>query len=425
MKRLSLLSFFVMLSIPSFSLDVNAHLNLEGNVANGGTGTSTRFIELNEQGQYDPDACVITARGEKAGGELSFVWTYTSNSTDGLGDTDGDTNSDKPDITIRKASIWFKPTPWSKITVGTLMQHLYREYMRYWMDALPSQVGNKKWMNYREGSGIDYNDSGAGLALALMPVEGLIFEVAAAPGTSSDSDNTSGAWWTWDSDTCSSYLPWGATLKYNITKDISVGTAYADNGLNKYKLLSVGFDYGNPFQSSTYFFIQPRFYFGDKNNSEIQSYGYSRNNTVEEYALTGIAFDNYFKCKITDAVLFQARLPFVLRMSDNKDSDPSYLLYDIELDYNMGNKTPYVEINNCNRIYAPLMFGDEDGYNVKDSFIMDIRPGCKFNFDNVEVNVGVDLYFGSGLENSASYSVHNSNVTKFGFQIPFGINIAL
>nr|MCR5605660.1 hypothetical protein [Treponema sp.] len=238
MKRLSLLSLFALLSIPSFSLDVSAHLNLEGNVANGGTGAATRFIELNEQGQYDPDACVITARGEKAGGELSFVWTYTSNSTDGLGDTDGDTSSDKPDITVRKASIWFKPTSWSKITVGTLMQHLYREYMRYWMDALPSQVGSQKWMNYREGSGIDYNDSGAGIALALMPVESLCFEVAAAPGTSSDSDNTSGAWWTWDSDTCSSYLSWGATLKYNLTKNISVGAAYADNGLDKYKLLS-------------------------------------------------------------------------------------------------------------------------------------------------------------------------------------------
>ncbi|MCR5606754.1 MAG: hypothetical protein K6F69_08065, partial [Treponema sp.] len=194
---------------------------------------------------------------------------------------------------------------------------------------------------------------------------------------------------------------------------------------DKYKLLSIGFDYGNPFQSSTYFFIQPRFYFADKNNSEIQSYGYSRNNTVEEYALTGIAFDNYLKCKITDTVLFQVRLPFVLRMSDNKDTDPSYLLYDIEVDYNMGNKTPYVEINNCNRIYAPLMFGDEDGYKLQDSFIMDIRPGCKFNFDNVELNVGVDLYFGQGLENSAAYTVPNSSVTKFGFQIPFGVNISL
>ena len=33
----------------AFALDVDAHLNLEGNLANGGKGTSTRFIEINER----------------------------------------------------------------------------------------------------------------------------------------------------------------------------------------------------------------------------------------------------------------------------------------------------------------------------------------------------------------------------------------
>lgn len=436
MKRFVLGAACAALSVGAFAVEVSAHLNLEGNLANGGTGSATRFIELNEQGQADPDAAVVTATGEKAGGEISFTWTYTSNSTDGQGttsdttvltDTSGNTASVSSRINgiqVRKASVWFKPTEWSKITVGTLMQHLYREYMRFWEDALPSKVGSDKWMNYREGSGIDYGESGAGIALALTPIEGLTIEAAAAPGTSSDSDNTSGAWWTWDNDTATNYLPWGATAKYAFT-DFSVGAAYADNGLDKYKLLSVGFDYGNPFASPLYFFVQPRFYFGDKNNSEIQEYGYSRNNTVDEYALTGVAIDNYFKIKLGDAAVLQARFPFILRNSDDDKSDPSYLLYDIEFDYNTDTLTPYIQINNCNNIYAPLMFGSEDGYTVSDSFIMDIRPGCKFTFDNVEVTTGVDLYFGRGLEHSAAHTVPNSTVSTFGWQIPFGVNINL
>ena len=436
MKRFALVLGAGMICASAGAVEISAHLNLEGNLANGGKGSATRFIEMNEQGQQDPDALVVTATGENAGGELSFVWTYTSNSTDGQGttsdttvmtDNSGNTTtitSTINGIQVRKASVWFKPTSWSKITVGTLMQHLYREYMRFWMDASGSKVGSQKWMNYREGSGVDYNDSGAGIALALMPLEGLTIEAAAAPGTSSDSDNTTGAWWTWDDDTATDYLPWGATMKYKFG-DFSVGAAYADNGLDKYKLLSVGFDYGNPFASPVYFFIQPRFYFGDKNNSEIQYGGFSRNNTVEEYALTGVAFDNWFKFKLGDSAVLQARFPFVLRMSDDDKTDPSYLLYDVEFDYNMDSITPYIEINNCNRIWAPIMFGSEDGYTASDSFIMDVRPGCKFRFNNVEVTTGVDVYFGRGLEYSASHTVPNSTVKNIGWQIPFGVNINL
>ena len=437
MKRALLAAGVAAAGSLAFAVEVSAHFNLEGNLANGGTGAATRFVEVNEQGQQDPDAAVVTVAGEKAGGEISFKWTYTSDSTDGQGTT-SDTTVNAPtttgttsvssrinDIAVRKASIWFKPTSWSKVTAGTLMQHLYREYMRFWEDASGSKVGSQKWMNYREGSGVDYNDSGAGIALAIMPTDSITIEGAVAPGTSSDSDDSSGAYWTWNGNHCDGYMPWGATAKWNITKDISVGAAYADNGMDKYKLLSVGFDYGNPFMSPLYFFIQPRFYFGDKNNSEIQGGGFSRNNAVEDYALTGLAFDNWFKVKAGDSITIMARVPFVLRMSDDDKTDPSYLLYDLELDYNMDSLTPYIEINNCNRIWAPLMFGSEDGYTVADSFAMDIRPGCKFNFDNVEVNVGVDVYFGPGLEKSAAATFFDNGATKVGWRIPFGVNITL
>ena len=126
MKRFVLGAACAALSVGAFAVEVSAHLNLEGNLANGGTGSATRFIELNEQGQADPDAAVLTATGEKAGGEISFTWTYTSNSTDGQGttgditvtDTNGNTTSVSSRINgiqVRKASVWFKPTEWSKI----------------------------------------------------------------------------------------------------------------------------------------------------------------------------------------------------------------------------------------------------------------------------------------------------------------------
>ncbi len=407
------------------AVDVSARLNLEGNLANGGKDAATRFIELNEQSQRDPDAFVFSIAGENAGGSLSMVWTFTSDEADGNTSGDTTTTDGKADITIRKASVWFKPVPWAKVTVGTLMQHLYLEYMRFWEDASGSKVGSEKWMNYREGSGIDYGDSGAGIALAITPIQPLTIEVAAAPGTSSDSDDTSGAFWTWDGSTATSYLAWGAVAKYSIGDNATVGVAYADNGLHKYKLLSAGFDVGHPFGTPYYFFIQPRFYFGDKHASEIQYYGYSRNNDVDEYALTGIAIDNWFRFNLGEHVVLQARLPFVARLTGD-DDDPSYLLYDLECDYNMGKISPYIEINNCNRIYAPLMFGSKDGYTLSDSFAVDIRPGVKFHFASCEVFTGVDVYFGPGLEKSAAATFYsNSNITTIGWRVPFGVTLTL
>ena len=410
----------------AFALDVDAHLNLEGNLANGGKGTSTRFIEINEQDQKNKDAFIFSLSGEKAGMSMSMIWTFTGDDSDeGTITTYDGTNYtfssvSNADVNIRRANVWFKPTDWFKVTAGTFIQHLYFDQMRWWQDVYGNKVGFRKWMNYREGSGVDSDVSGAGLAVELKPFEPLTIELAAAPGTSDSLDDTSGAFWNWDGNGEDTYLAWGVTAKYRL------GDAYADNGLDKYKLLSVGFDVGNAFRAPFYIFVQPRFYFGDKHNSEIGSYGYNRNADVSEYALTGIAIDNMFKFRLGAHAVFQARLPLVLRLTD-EDDDPSYLIYDLEFDYNMGEVTPYIEINNGNRIFAPLLFGSKDGYTVADSFAMDIRPGLKFTFGACQVFTGVDIYFGPGLTKRASgtYTYYSTGVSDIGWRIPFGIDIKL
>ncbi len=405
------------------ALDIDARLNLEGNLANGGDSTSTRFIEINEQDQKNQDAFIFSMTGERAGMNMSMIWTFTGDEGD---DTSSGDDSGDADITIRRANIWFKPTQWSRITVGTFMQHLYLERMRWWQDVYGNKIGKAKWMNYREGSGVDSDVSGAGIGLELTPVKNLTIELAAAPGTSDSSDDSDGAFWNWDGNGEDTYLAWGATAKYQLGDNATVGLAYADNGSDKYKIISAGFDIGNPFRSDFYMFFQPRFYFGDKNNSEIGSYGYDRNADVEDYSLTGIAFDNMFKFKLGEKAVLQARFPLVVRLT-GEDDDPSYLIYDIELDYNMGDITPYIEVNNGNRIYAPILLGSKEGYTFQDSFVVDIRPGVKFKFGNCDVFTGVDVYFGPGLsnraENTATYC--NSSVTQIGWRIPFGASIKL
>ncbi|WP_407428052.1 hypothetical protein [Treponema sp.] len=428
MKKLIFFNIgFVMLCAGAASaLDVDAHLTLEGNLANGGDGTATRFIELDRQDQKNKDAFIFNLNGEKAGGSMSMIWTFTGDDPDDTSSTSG-AASNSADVTIRRANVWFKPTEWAKITVGTFFQHLYFDQMRWWQDVYGNKIGFKKWMNYREGSGVDSDVSGAGIALELKPFEALTIELAAAPGTSDENDDTSGAFFNWDGDGEDSYLAWGATAKYKIGDNASVGVAYADNGTDKYKLLSAGFDVGHPFRSPYYVFVMPRFYFGDRHNSEIGYGGYIRNADVSDFALTGIAIDNMFKFRLNEKATLQARLPLVIRMTDEKD-DPSYLIWDIQLDYKMGDMTPYIEINNGSRIYAPLMFGSEDGYTVKDSFAMDIRPGVKFNFGKAcEVFTGVDVYFGPGLKNRASgtSSFYSTGVTNVGWRVPFGVTLSL
>ncbi|WP_191016655.1 hypothetical protein [Treponema zioleckii] len=434
----SLLSCLAVAGSGAFALDVDAKFNIEGNLANGGKGTSTRFIEINEQEQKNTDGFIVNVNGEKAGGMLSMIWTFegdkstdtsvTTISEEKYGQTTYTTTlSDfyKANVAIRRANVWFKPADWVKITAGTFIQHLYWDHMRWWQDVYGNKIGKSKWMNYREGSGVDSGFNGAGLAVEFKPVPALSIELAAAPGTSDSSDDTAGAFWNWDGNTAESYLAWGATAKYQISDKLSAGVAYADNGLNKYKMLSVGFEVGRPFGSLYYAFIQPRFYFGDKHNSEIGSYGYDRDADVSEYALTGIAIDNMLKLNIGEKGVLKARLPLVIRLTD-EDDDPSYFICDVEFDYNMDGFTPYIEVNNGNRIYAPLMFGSEDGYTVKDSFAMDVRPGVKFNFGKgCEVFTGVDVYFGPGLTKRASNtcSFYKTGVTDIGWRIPFGATI--
>ena len=416
----------MILSNAAFAIDVDARINLEGNIANGGKGTSTRFIEINQQEQKNKDAFVFNIKGDYAGGSLSMIWTFTGDDPDDSSSTSG-AAANSADITIRRANVWFRPREWMKITVGTFFQHLYYDQMRWWQDVYGNKIGKAKWMNYREGSGVDSDVSGAGIAVEFTPVENLAIELAAAPGTSSGSDDTAGAFWNWDGDGEDSYLAWGATAKYKMGNEASVGIAYADNGLDKYKLLSLGFDIGNPFRSPYYVFVMPRFYFGDEKNSEIANYGYNRNGDVEDYSLTGIAIDNMMKFRLNEKLTLKARIPLVIRLT-GEDDDPSYLIYDIQLDYKIGEMTPYIEINNGNRIYAPLLFGSEDGYTVKDSFAMDIRPGVKFLFGkNCEVFTGVDVYFGPGLTKRASgtSTFYNTGATDIGWRIPFGVTLSL
>ncbi len=415
------------------ALEVDAHLNLEGNLANGGDSSSTRFIEINQQEQKNKDGFILNISGEKAGGSLSMIWQFTGDDPDVTSSTSNPSNinslSNAADVTIRRANVWFKPTDWAKFTVGTFIQHLYYDQMRWWQDIYGNKIGSAKWMNYREGSGVDSDVSGAGLALALTPVKPLTIEFAAAPGVSDGSDDTSGAFAVWDGNSGTERLAWGVTAKYSLGRTASFGAAFADNGLNHYKLLSVGFDVGHPFAAPFYVFVMPRFYFGDKHNSEIGYGGYTRNNTVSEYSLTGIAVDNMFKFRLGEHGTLQARFPLVIRMT-NEDDDPSYLLWDIEFDYNMGTMTPYIEFNNGNRIWAPLLLGSEDGYTPADSFALDIRPGLKFQFGACTVFTGVDVYFGPGLDASkraagtASF-YGNDNISKIGWRIPFGADIKL
>ena len=130
---------------------------------------------------------------------------------------------------------------------------------------------------------------------------------------------------------------------------------------------------------------------------------------------------------LREKLTLKARIPLVIRLT-GEDDDPSYLIYDIQLDYKIGEMTPYIEINNGNRIYAPLLFGSEDGYTVKDSFAMDIRPGVKFLFGkNCEVFTGVDVYFGPGLTKRASgtSTFYNTGATDIGWRIPFGVTLSL
>ncbi len=355
----------------AFAIDTSASVYMTGNLAFNSDG-STHFINVYNTNQKDSDLLQFSLNGDKAGASFR-LWTN-------LAGTDSDSSTY---VYMRSAVLWFKPIDMLKISVGNVGTYLYMERLHWWKTPVGGKASytedwDKRWSDY---CGVE----GGGISLALTPIKGLTFTLSSAPGFDTDNDGSvTGFSIAKNGDL--TYNDWGATVKYQISKSFSVATGWRDMGSDGstkskgyvmsewedyYKLLTVGFDYsGNGF----YGFIQPRILFS------------------QYYDLEAISFDNYIKYS-SDAFTLQGRFPFIYRVEESGEDDPSYLIYEVKASYAMDGFTPYVVITNDDVNYVPLTFGTAaNGDSLEDSFAIEVKPGVTMTMGAGTFDVGVAVY---------------------------------
>lgn len=315
----------------AFAADVVARVVMDGALAKK-SGDGVALFALDKKDQKDEDALLFQVNGDEAGAYFRAWYNYAGN--DGA-------------VTIRDTKLWFKPVSMLKITVGRLNDYAtYKEMLHWWKDPVGGSFAEYNSWAAKYGAGIDGN----GIGFELTPVDGLNVAVGFEPGV--------GAAWL----DGKAYKELWAQVKYsNIAGlPLSAGVSYNDKGTDAAKIISVGFDYGNPWADGFYAMVNARMRLVD--------------------GLAGISIDNYFKF-ISGALTAQLRAPVTIRTNDD-----SYMSFSGKVQYAVGAITPY------------FLFGSDavrnDGINLKafgDTFNCTFQPGFTTNVGACSIDLGIRL----------------------------------
>ena len=392
----------------AFAADANASVYMTGNLASGAKGSATKFFTLTDQNQKDADLIQFSFNGEKAGAsfklwsDIQTLWTGASQNWSDYGNMTSSLSYSDGIVRLRSIGLWFKPAEAVKVSVGSVGQYLYTERLHWWKVAVGNSASNAS--NWGDG-GQWSNQSGCegfGANVTLTPIAGLSVDLGVAPGLNtsyftgktswSDTGTTTKAGdaaATYATDGTFTYCALGATIKYQITEDISAGAGYRDAGTGSYKIVTIGADYGK-YGAPVYEYIQPRFHFN------------------KDFTLEGIAFDNYGYFT-AGAFKLSYRFPFTLRLTTS--TDPSYLIYDVKAEYAMDGFTPYIEIGNDDGCgFKPLTFGDgTNATNAHDSFVIDVHPGVSFSVGECALDVSAEFW---------------KTNDSYGWQLPFTARVS-
>ncbi len=333
-----------------FAADFAARVVMEGNIADGNKDGAFNLLTLNKKDQKDADALVVSTATENAGASFNFWYNYAGNDAD---------------VKIRNTVVWFKPVDKVKVLVGGVSEGTYKEMINWWKDPIGTSVAqSRSW----DGKYAGYASvEGNGFAVEMNPVDGLDVVLGFAPGAGvafADKDFN--------------YKNWGASVKYNLAGvadlPMTIAASIRDDGKDARKVIAVGADYGNNWADGFYGFLNARMLLEGKDG------------------LKGIALDNYFKYA-TGALKVMARVPVIIRTS-GKDDDPSYMEYQVRLEYALDACKVYAAISSDEDNAGEIAFN-----NVADDLVVIVHPGVQFNVGACALDLGVKVNYAKDVLN--------------------------
>ena len=386
-KIVGIIGAAAVLASSIFAADVSARVIMEGSLASG-SGDTVKLLTLNQKDQKDDDALIFSINDGKAGANFQAWYKY-----------DGSDGAQK--LGVRSANVWFKPIDQIKVTIGDVSIGTYKEMIHWWKDPTgASRSYHGAWRSKYSAYAVA---EGSGFAVEVTPVDGLwIAAAVAAPQTETFKADgsvdalgggTAGTFFTKDSD---ARAAWGAGVKYDFNGllgiPLTAAITYRDGGNylehnvtwqvayeSLPKILAIGADYGNPWANGIYAMLNARLHF-----SPADSWGWG---TTEDVKLRGIAIDNYFKFSM-DALKVHFRAPVTIRLDPDKtNKDPSYLEWELKVEYALDGCTPYLFAGTGVESNATYALDDTFG----DTFCVDIKPGVTFNVGSCALDCGVLL----------------------------------
>ncbi|MBR1639452.1 MAG: hypothetical protein IJ688_08710 [Treponema sp.] len=360
-------------AVSMFAVDFSARVYMTGDVASGSSadGSNVELLKLKSADQKDADALVLSGSSDNAGAQFQFWYKYDG--TDGM-----------QSLSIRSASLWFKPIDQLKITVGDLSVGTFKEQLHWWKDPTGANYGeSKSWAGkYSSYATVE----AAGINLEITPIDGLWIAAGVAPGADK-------AWITFSDPI--SVLAYGVAATYNLQGvtdlPISLGVSWRDAGKGETKILAIGGTYGNAWSDGFFAMLNARF-----NISKNDHTWWSSDNEV---SFRGVALDNYFKFN-AGAFCAELRAPVIIRFSGN-DDDPSYMEFSARVKYALDGFTPYFlfgsDIDNDGEIAFNDTFGDD--------FNIELKPGIQFNVGSCSIDLAALISIGRGSDRVIGWSV--------------------
>lgn len=397
-----------------FAVDFAAKVSMEGKVVTGvidindknqttaSKDSTLNFWSLDAVNQYDgKEFLTLTGSGDKSGASVVIGYPYDGKA--GMA------------LTVRAASLWFKPIDMLKVTVGNFEDVTLRETMDYW--KVPDGMAAKDHATYSWSSYATV--SGSGVLLECTPIDGL--KVTAGVTAETTKNFASLAFNEKEDETYGAY---GLSATYGLAGltglPINVAASWRDEGKDAKKLLAIGGEYGNRYGDGIYALLNTRFRFENFSYTKLDAAHGKIYTWNTEAALQGISFDTMVKYQ-TGAFTVMGRFPVTIRGLvkdvesngnkatdwgyDSKD-DPSWMSYEIKASYSLGAFTPYLDIENDNAV----TFTKDD---IKETALkMNVQAGVSLNVGACALDVGLKV------------EVPNTKTSNLNWSVPFTSSVA-
>lgn len=199
-------------------------------------------------------------------------------------------------VKFQKATVWLKPQPTLKLSLGEVGAFSYTEQLDWWKAPTAGSLANAGYSNNIA------SDGSAGLSLESTIVPSLTLTAVVAPGYGKGLEADEGK-----------NFKFGGAAKYDIKDKGSAAVGYRWDGKGNPLLVHVGFDVAAV--SNLYTFLNVVARVDDNTNLRFD----------------GVALDWFGKYSLKDFTL-QAHLPVTLRLT-GLDGDVPYLAYNLKAEY--------------------------------------------------------------------------------------------